>query len=639
MATDPGSPRPPHASASGVLAPGSLAAELSDLAAAMHRLARALEPAVVGEGSAYSSGVHAHLLAEAYSVAQAADLKLARLGQAIGGAGGTGGPALHGVPTGDSTRAQLAALHQIAQHVNSTLDLPVVLRAVIDALVAIVRAERGYLMLWDEQTHQLEFALARGADGQTLSEGDFSLSRGIVGQVWESRQALLTTDAQADDAWRQHMSVVVHGIRSVMCAPLRVRDRVLGVVYVDSRTECNLFERSHLDLLVTCCHQAAIAMENARLIADLRQRMAEIAAMKAYMDDVFASIASGVITADAAGIVTTFNRAAERMLLLSGQRAIGQPYQAVLEPLGDDEITAMVRRAIGEHQTTLGHEITQEMPPRGQVCLRLNIAPLRSGEGEGETLGVAMVLDDLTELRRSQRQAEEIQRLFGRYVHPAVVRRLLEDPSAVQLGGETREITVVFADVRDYTALAASRAPDEVMRLLNGYLNTLTEAIWHEEGTLTMFIGDALMAIFNAPLPQADHALRAVRAAWAMRRALRRRQAEHDVPLHYGIGVHTGLAVVGNIGASGRLQNYTAIGDAVNIAQRLQAGAADQVILSAATYAAIANDVRAQALAPLLVKGRTEPLQVYQLDDLALDETRRLRATQHEHRAATGHRG
>ena len=159
--------------------------------------------------------------------------------------------------------------------------------------------------------------------------------------------------------------------------------------------------------------------------------------------------------------------------------------------------------------------MTRELPQRGEVSLRLNVSPLRSGEGEGEPLGVAMVVDDLTELRRSQRQAEEIQRLFGRYVHPAVVRQLLADPSAINLGGETREITVLFADIRGYTSSPSGIAPGELVRILNAYLDILTEAIWQEEGTLTMFIGDALMAIFNAPLPQPDHATRAVRAAWA----------------------------------------------------------------------------------------------------------------------------
>src|SRR5262249_45449959 len=132
--------------------------------------------------------------------------------------------------------------------------------------------------------------------------------------------------------------------------------------------------------------------------------------------------------------------------------------------------------------------------------------------------------------------------------------------------------------------------------------------------------GDALMAISNAPLPQTDHVLRAVRAAWAMRTALERHAADSvtsAVPVQYGIGVATGMAVVGNIGARDRLQNYTAIGDAVNTAQRLQSNAsANQILLSAAAYLEVAPHVVVRELSPLSVKGKTQPLSVYQLNGL-----------------------
>jgi class 3 adenylate cyclase len=176
---------------------------------------------------------------------------------------------------------------------------------------------------------------------------------------------------------------------------------------------------------------------------------------------------------------------------------------------------------------------------------------------------------------------------------------------------------VVFADIRGYTRLSEQAPPDALVRILNTYLDILTEAIWREEGTLTMFIGDALMAIFNAPLPQADHTLRAVRAALGMREAIERFHADRGLspsPVNYGIGVSTGLAVVGNIGARDRLQNYTAIGDTVNTAQRLQAGATpNQILLSAATYLAVTDDVRIRELTPMLVKGKSQPLPVYEL--------------------------
>jgi PAS domain S-box-containing protein len=608
----------------------SIAFGLAEIAAAMHRHVRELERAVEGQFSTNLADPRTQLLSQSLAVTRQADLRLAQLDASLRRLGASVQSAQSNVDALQRERERLSSLYQIAQELNTSLDLEDVLGRVMAKLIEVVHAERGFLMLWGEAAARLEFVTARGSDGRRLAEADFGISRSIVQRVWEQQEPILTTDAQEDERLQRFESIAIYGIRSVMCAPLRVRGHGVGVVYVDSRHETRLFDPAHLDLLAAFCNQAAIAIDNARLFADLRRRIREISEIKTYMDNIFASIASGVVTADTAGTVTTFNRAAERIFDLPGERAVGQPYDQVLALLGDPLLGELLRRALVGREVALGYETSPALPRRGEVTLRLNVSPLRAGEGEGAALGVAMVVDDLTELRRSQRQAEDIQRLFGRYVHPAVVRQLLADPAAVNLGGETRTISVIFADVRGYTQLAERAAPDELVRILNTYLHVLTEAIWQEEGTLTMFIGDAVMAIFNAPLPQPDHALRAVRAAWAMRRALEtqpvtqltarpdeRPEERPGAAVQYGIGVHTGLAVVGNIGSRGRLQNYTAIGDAVNTAQRLEAGASsNQILLSAATYAAVAPHVQAHPREPLHVKGKTLPLQVFELDGL-----------------------
>jgi PAS domain S-box-containing protein len=597
-----------------------VARSLADIASVLHEQAARLEQFVEGSYAADLSDPRTRLLSQSLALMRQADLHLPRLGHTLQRLGASVREAQSSVDALQHERERLSTLYTIAQELNSSLDLDEVLGRVMAQLIEVVRAERGFLMLWDDAAKRLQFAAARGADGRQLAEGDFNLSQGILEEVWQQQQPLLTLDAQEDERLQMRVSVVAYGIRSVMCAPLRVRGHGVGLVYVDSRNQAALFSAAHLDLLAAFCNQAAIAIDNARLFADLRRHIREISEMKTYMENIFASIASGVVTADMLGTVTAFNRAAERIFHLAGEEALGQPYQRVIASIGDDALSEIMRRAVVENEVTLGHEMSRVVPERGEVCLRLNVSPLRATEGEGDPLGVALVVDDLTELRRSQRQAEEIQRLFGRYVHPAVVRQLLADPSAVHLGGETREISVVFADIRGYTSLAEHHSPAELVRILNSYLNILTEAIWKEEGTLTMFIGDALMAIFNAPLPQQDHAARAVRAAWAMRAALEHHSGalDRDQPaVEYGIGVHTGLAVVGNIGAADRLQNYTAIGDAVNTAQRLQSHAsANQILLSTATYLEVAQLVFAHQLEPLVVKGKSQPLSVYQLNGL-----------------------
>jgi PAS domain S-box-containing protein len=594
--------------------------ELKALAGAMHRHARALEPFVEGSFATDLGDPRTRILADALEVARAADQRLGRLDQLVGELNKTAADVVSDLEAIGEERSQLATLYSIAQQINSSVDLDELLGRVLALLIDVVRAERGGILLWDEARRALTYAAARDREGRALSEAQMNLSRTVVEQVWSSQQPLVTIDAQADDRLRLNASVVGYGIRSVMCAPLHVREQHVGVVYVDSRRDTRLFDQSSLELLAAFCNQAAIAIENARLVSDLRANIRELNAIKSYMENVFASIASGVVTADTIGRVTTMNQAAERILNRSSAESLGHQVEDALAEVADDTVRSAMRRAISERAETLGYELRQELPERGDLAVRLNISPLRETAGSDEPLGVALTLEDLTELRRSQRQAREIEQLFGRYVHPAVVRQLLADPTAVRLGGETRPISVIFADIRNFTALSEQMSPDAVVRTLNHYLNILTAAIWQEEGTLTMFIGDALMAIFNAPLPQPDHAARALRAAWAMRQALERANEQTligEAPVQYGIGVHTGPALVGNIGSSDRLQNYTAIGDTVNIAQRLQANAtANHILISSDICAAAGTAIQVAQLEPVTVKGRTQPLAVYQLDGL-----------------------
>ena len=357
----------------------AVAADLAQVAAALHEHTVQLEHAVEGQFAAEAGDPRVRLLSDTLELERRADLRLAQLGAALQRLR-TAVQASHAtVAALETERARLSLLYQIAQQLNSALELEEVLGNVLARLIEVVRAERGFIMLWDAPSGALGFTAARGEDGQPLWLDAFSISRGITERVWREQRPLLTTDAQQDDRLRANESVVAFGIRSVMCAPLRVRGHGVGVVYVDSRMQTHLFDAEHLDLLAALCNQAAIAIENARLFADLRRRIREISAMKSYTDNIFASIASGVITTDTLGAITAFNRAAEHILALSSDAALGKSYQEVLAGLGDEALTEIVRRAAEEGATTLGHTIERELPGRGEVSLRLNVSALRAG--------------------------------------------------------------------------------------------------------------------------------------------------------------------------------------------------------------------------------------------------------------------
>jgi class 3 adenylate cyclase len=191
----------------------------------------------------------------------------------------------------------------------------------------------------------------------------------------------------------------------------------------------------------------------------------------------------------------------------------------------------------------------------------------------------------------------------------------LEDPSNVKLGGQRQEVTVLFADIRGFTAFAEYCDPEELVEVLNHYLAIGADAVLVEEGLLDKFMGDAVMAVFNAPLPQPDHTLRAVRAALRIRESTF--DHHHTIPyadrLAYGMGIAVGEAVVGNVGAARQL-NYTAIGASINLAKRLQENAtAGQILLNQEAYERVKGRIETRPLTPLRVEGVSTPLQVYEL--------------------------
>src|SRR6266496_352489 len=467
-------------------------------------------------------------------------------------------------------RNELSILYEIAGTLNSALEFDEALRLVMDRVIDFVKAERGFLMLINPDTKQPEFRMARNKEARTISESEFStaqISRSTVMRVINTRKPVLTDNAQTDAAMQGMESIMTYGILSIMCAPLIVRNTCIGAVYVDSRINEKLFAPRHLDMMLAFCNQAAIAIDNARLFAQVQED-------KRYMENIFKSIANGIITTDSSGMITTFNAAAGVILNLRAATAIGKHYQEAFTSIPQVGLVNLLRNAPLQHMqpgystmATNSVSVDCQIPGRpGDVSLNCYVSSLR--DSLGKDIGIALVIDDRTELKRSEAQVRQVRRIFERYVHPNVVQQLIRDPQALNLGGETKEISVVFADIRGYTSLSERMAPGDVMNLINRYLQLMCEAIWEEEGTITAFQGDALMAIFNAPLEQRNHAVRAVRSAWKMREAveLYQHSQPEEIIVRYGISVNTGLATVGNVGSPGRLRTYAAIADVVNVA-------------------------------------------------------------------------
>jgi class 3 adenylate cyclase len=214
-----------------------------------------------------------------------------------------------------------------------------------------------------------------------------------------------------------------------------------------------------------------------------------------------------------------------------------------------------------------------------------------------------------------------IDRLFRQYLSPDVAQALVDDPSRADLGGEVVDVSVLFADLQGFTPFSERTPAPEVVAMLNNVFSAAVPAVFAEGGTVVQFMGDALMAVFNAPLRQPDHALRACRAGLALQRSMGMVESAADGP-RFRVGINSGPALVGNVG-SAELHNFLAIGDTTNVAARLQSFAkTGTVVLGEKTYELVRDDVEVRLLGAPELKGKSLATNVYEL--ICLRSTERL---------------
>jgi PAS domain S-box-containing protein len=499
----------------------------------------------------------------------------------------------------------MLALANIGQVVNSSLELDEVLRIVMDNIVRLTKAERGFLMLRDEKG-EMVISMGRNWEMESINSSEKHVSRSVVARVIETGEPILTTNAQEDQRFVGQESIVAFNLRSILCVPLKVKNDLIGVIYTDNRIRTGIFSDSEKDLLTAFANQAAVAIENARLFSSLKQTLEEVTALKNLMDNVFASIASGVITADVQDQVTLANKAAESILGTTSLEIIGHRLDEALASVSS-ELNPRLKEVRETDKAIVDLEISHNLPTRGNVDWRLNLSPLK--DASQKTQGVAIVLDDLTERKKLEAQ----RRLFERMVAPAVIEQL--DPNSLQLGGKRVDITVLFADIRGFTTYSEKLQPERLVSILNRYLAAMAEAVLEHGGTIDKFMGDAIMAWFNAPIPQPDHTLRAVKTAIAIRESIENlyKILPPEEHLAFGAGIHYGEAVLGLIGTEKRLE-YTAISDNVNIAKRIQENSAkNQLLISKDAFERVKNEVDARPHAEMSVKGKSQPLQVFEV--------------------------
>jgi len=507
-----------------------------------------------------------------------------------------------------------AAIHNYSQAIGNILDLNELASTVLHHVKRTLGVDEGVLFILDSRSSdQLHFrALPRSATDRFPASLSLTQDTPFTDRLAHEGKPVAQYTVDISPQFKcvpQRERQALKALNLEWFVPILKNEQLIGIIALGPKVSKRRYTAQDMRLLTTLADQTALALENAALFDRLQRNLEETTRMRNLMDNVFDSMDDGVVTTDTVGRITLFNKAAESILALPPHNCIGVPYVNVMPTLADTVVPNLVANVITKEDHYTDYEIVSDLPGRGKVNLNMSLAPLK--DAKDQTRGVTIVVDDLTETKRLQ----AVQDMFRRYVSPAVVDRLPADPSELRLGGHRQEATILFADIRGFTTISEMLDPEQLVDMLNEYLSMAASSILMYEGTLDKFMGDAVMGIFNAPLKQDDHALRAVRAAMAMQRAIadHHRETGRRQYLSFGVGIHTGEVVVGNVGMSARM-DYTAIGDTVNLAKRIQENTpGDKVLVSEAVFRAVKDSVAARRYKEMKVKGREQTVVTYEV--------------------------
>ncbi|MBF0499063.1 MAG: GAF domain-containing protein [Candidatus Riflebacteria bacterium] len=500
-----------------------------------------------------------------------------------------------------NSQRKIEALLNVANALSSSLDLKDLIKIIMSKAAELLNADRSTLFLIDRETDELWSSVASGND---VKEIRFPKHLGIAGQVAVTGHILNIPDAYEFPGFNRDIDKKTgYRTRSILCMPIKGMDnQVIGVTQIINKIH-GTFDRTDEEMLGAFSAQAAVSLENAQLYE-------KTMTMKKYLEAILSSLSNGVITLDHKRRIVRVNPVALRILGLESE---GDALGRILADIFGESNKQLVQEV--EHvfeKNTQNALYDIDFKSTGEEKHSINFITVPLADDRGTSLGVVIVLEDITKEKR-------VKSNLTRYMSKDLVDKLTSGSGAIELGGARREVTILFSDIRGYTSLTEKLGPSEIVEMLNEYFTHMVDAIFKFDGVLDKFIGDAMMAVFGAPVPLPDHAMRSVQAALEMKFQLARfnkdRIARGKIPIQIGIGISTGEVLCGNIGSNKRME-YTAIGDGVNLSSRLESATKlyrAMTLLSEFTYEQIKGRVFARELDFIRVKGKNKPVRIYEL--------------------------
>ncbi|MFC2174090.1 FHA domain-containing protein, partial [Acidobacteriota bacterium] len=419
-----------------------------------------------------------------------------------------------GVPSASSEdTSSLQALSEISKALEEARDFKTVLVQIMDKAIAIMGAERGFLMLADPDTGDLRVHVARDCQGDIQGVEREAVSRSLMNKVVETRDPVILDDAQSEE-WGTR-SMLTHSIHAAICAPLMSRDVVSGVIYVDHRSRKHAFKKKDLAFFTTFAGQAKAAIDSSRVYWEL-------------VDSLFRASGDIILICSPDGRITQANRAARDFIGKTSEEIAACKLEDVVVPDDLDKAGALLDETLMR-----GVVSGQELQITGIDGRRLSIdiSSFALRDRLGNAIGLCLIGRDLSEIKglidkletandRLEMHNSFIRKMFGRYMSDEVVSKLLDSPDHIGMGGDKREVTLLMSDLRGFTSLAERLPPEQVVSILNNYLGTMVDIIYKHQGTINEFIGDAILVIFGAPIQRGDDALRAAACAVEMQLAM-----------------------------------------------------------------------------------------------------------------------
>ncbi|HIE78696.1 MAG TPA: GAF domain-containing protein, partial [Candidatus Thioglobus sp.] len=488
---------------------------------------------------------------------------------------------------------ELETLFDISVAISSVLDVDELGEEILWRSVGILNASKGMMVMPKENSPILE-------PGSSFNWEDvdalISKKLSIFKKIEDSKSGVILTPGDKNSLQKKL------GEDHIIVAPIQAKDSVLGYMILcnkETRHGVEPFTQTDLDLLSALCNQGAVALDNARLFKDITEA-------KQFNESILGSIATGVITLDPLGEIDSINQAGINILKMNKDEIMGNHYMYLFEK--DMEILELIQGA--EAENTIHSEINIPFLTVSKEAV-VNVSAAPRIDPSGNVRGVVVALEDITDVSK-------VKNTFKRYVSKQVVDELLDDDAKLNLGGEKRDVTILFSDIRGFTDMSEKMNPEDVVSTLNEYFSEMIDIVFKYNGTLDKIIGDELMVVYGAPTSNEDDTLRAVATAVEMQSQINvlnaKRIKQRKKPILAGMGINKGIVVSGNIG-SRDMMDYTVIGDTVNLGARLcSAAGPGEILVSSTVWKKTQKDYSYKKLEPIKVKGKKNKVGIYRIE-------------------------